>query len=187
MQRTWKRYSIQFADHLQQLSSGISYLAAGRRISLVETSLSRTSSVSTKLQRRSRNEAGEQLRDLNIRIALAASSKKYQRARKPVSPLSFFPDDCDGGESLGANPDLNTVLIEQVPKIFRADCGDLRSPSTRIWHARNCRAIVAQTQARRWARAATTAGRGPPSMPTTANIGDDGFQATRATRSKQRR
>jgi hypothetical protein len=65
-----------------------------------------------------RREAEEQLRDLNIRIALIFEQDKTSERENPFRPYLFSRCIANTFESLGLNPELTVVLVEQFSNTF---------------------------------------------------------------------
>jgi len=144
-------------------------------ISLVDTSAFEDELRLNEITERFRNEAGEQLRDLNIRIALLFEQEDIKERENPFRPYLFSRTIAMAVESLGANPDLNTVLIEQVAEDFS---GQIAA----IYEAVNAHLAQHGIAAQLLRKPKRAAGRVPPSGGGVADraddgeYGDDGFQ-----------
>lgn len=87
-------------------------------VSLVDTSAFEDELRLNEITDRFRNEAGEQLRDLNIRIALLFEQDDIRERENPFRPYLFSRTIASAVESLGASAELNTVLTEQAADDF---------------------------------------------------------------------
>lgn len=90
-------------------------------VSLVDTSAFEDELRFNKITERFRDDAGEQLRDLNIRIALLFEQDNIKERENPFRPYLFSRTLAMAVENLGKSADLNTVLTEQLAEKF-SDC-----------------------------------------------------------------
>jgi hypothetical protein len=109
-QTTYSTYRPAFPATLQDAS-----------ISLVDTSAFEDELRFNGITDRFRNEAEEQLRDLNIRVALLFEQDNIKERENPFRPYLFSRAIANSVESLGNSADVNTVLIEQLAENL-ADC-----------------------------------------------------------------
>ena len=88
------------------------------QVSLIDTSVFEDELRFNSITDSFRNEAGEQLRDLNIRIALLFEQDNIRERENPFRPYLFSRTIALAVESLGTTADLNNTLTEQLSDDF---------------------------------------------------------------------
>ncbi|HEY8026426.1 MAG TPA: DUF1631 family protein [Burkholderiaceae bacterium] len=89
-------------------------------ISLIDTSAFEDELRFNSITDRFRNEAGEQLRDLNIRIALLFEQDNIRERENPFRPYLFSRAIAMAVENVDAPVDLHTTLTDQLAEDFTA-------------------------------------------------------------------
>lgn len=89
-------------------------------ISLIDTSAFEDELRFNSITDRFRNEAGEQLRDLNIRIALLFEQDNIRERENPFRPYLFSRAIAMAVENVDAPIDLHTTLTDQLAEDFAA-------------------------------------------------------------------
>jgi len=90
-------------------------------ISLIDTSVFEDELRFNTITDRFRNEAGEQLRDLNIRIALLFEQDNIRERENPFRPYLFSRAIAMAVENVDAPPDLHTTLTDQLAEDFASN------------------------------------------------------------------
>ncbi|MBV8636092.1 MAG: DUF1631 family protein, partial [Burkholderiaceae bacterium] len=87
-------------------------------ISLIDTSAFEDELHFNTITDRFRNEAGEQLRDLNIRIALLFEQDNIRERENPFRPYVFSRTIVKALENVDAPPELHVILADQIAEDF---------------------------------------------------------------------
>lgn len=88
-------------------------------ITLIETTVFEDELRFNSMTDRFRNEAGEQLRDLNIRIALLFEQDNIKERENPFRPYLFSRAIAMAVESVGAPQELHSILTDQLAEDFQ--------------------------------------------------------------------
>ena len=94
-------------------------------ISLIDTSAFEDELRFNSITDRFRNEAGEQLRDLNIRIALLFEQDNIRERENPFRPYLFSRAIAMAVENVDAPPELHVVLTDQLAEDFASQVSSI--------------------------------------------------------------